>query len=253
MGASVRIFAVLPETTLGTFREALRRCSHQAAELDLSGTVLEAIQKMYLTRPPDLFVTHRQIAGPSLESTIRDLRYQPGFEAMAVALEDSGCGPSAAPGDGTTPLQILPSPATVPQWVEYLSAAFPKDFSPAGRAIAAPAQPPAIPSREESRKALRRDLSAPCVIWSGARKHQGKLKDISLSGARVFVDAEFPISAHATLSVAVPGTLPMKVIQFKALVVRWEPGGYGLQFKEMDQETRHFLKHYIEGKVLDTT
>jgi hypothetical protein len=244
----VRIFAVLPEVGLGTFRESLRRCSLRAAKVEYSETLLEAIQKMYLLGPPDLLVTHELIAGSSLDATIQGLRGQPGFETMKVALVSPGCD---TPREGAGHLRLLPFPTSVGNWLEFLSTAFPEDFMPPAPPAEEHPRPTPPPQREESRKALRRNMAAPCVVWTGALKHSGKLKDISLSGARVFVDVELPLSAHATLSVAVPGTLPMKVIQFKALVVRWEPGGYGLQFKEMDQDTRHFLKHYTEGKVLD--
>lgn len=245
----VKIYAALPEMALGPFREALRRCPANSTKLETCGTLLEAVQMVYLLGPPDLLVVDDQGAGPCFGATLRQLRAQPGFKSIRAAFV---CAPGSRLPEGCPPdVLTLRSPTSVTTWLDFLTDTFLPAFVVDSPII--PAEKKAAPSRRQKfRGAQRKPLSAPCLVWAGAKKYSGKLRDISMTGARVTVEVELALSGPVHVNVAVPGSQPLKIIQFKALVVRSSPGGYGLAFQEMDQETRHFLKRYTEGKVFDS-
>jgi hypothetical protein len=73
------------------------------------------------------------------------------------------------------------------------------------------------------------------------KKVKGVLKDISMTGARIALYGDLGQSSMVTLVFGVPGTIPLKIAQFKARLVRRTGEGYGITFREMDPDTRGVL------------
>lgn len=245
---AVKIATVLSEGNLYTLQVATERTLRGDRSLDPSPSLNDAIQKMFLFGPPDLLMAESAIVGPQFLPTMESLKGQPGFSSIRVVLL---CGDRPLPEWVSAAAHfVLPPVPSLGAFEDTLGKIFPYDaVVPVGPAPTMRSPPP--PKPEDARRAIRKEISTPCAVLTGGHKHPGRLRDISLGGAKVRVEADLAVGSPLTLNVAVPGTIPPRIIVFKALVVRRDREGYGLSFREMEQETRHFLKHYTEGRILD--
>ena len=103
--------------------------------------------------------------------------------------------------------------------------------------------PPADPllDREEFRKAARRPCETPCLVVVPGKKIKGILRDVSMTGARIALYGEISRASMVHFLFGVPGTVPLKIAQFKARLVRRTSDGYAIAFREMDPDTRGCL------------
>jgi hypothetical protein len=88
------------------------------------------------------------------------------------------------------------------------------------------------------------DLLATCEF--GSLRRRCRLRDLSLSGARVDIDESLPVSAGGTLSIPVIGELPAHVV--------WAASGsIGLSFDRLPADVRHRLIRILYTSGLDQT
>lgn len=97
------------------------------------------------------------------------------------------------------------------------------------------------------RKAQRKSLKGPCVVSKGGLKLEGRISDVSILGAQVSVTNKLPLGAMVQLGFALLLMKTPRVIRVNARVVREVPGGYGLAFSALDQETRSLIAAYARA------
>jgi DNA-binding response OmpR family regulator len=96
------------------------------------------------------------------------------------------------------------------------------------------------------RKAPRKGLKGPCVVSKGGVKMEGRVCDVSVSGAQVSLQGKLPIGAMVRLGFALVVQRNPHVIHCNARVVREVPGGYGLAFLQLDVQSRSMLMAYLK-------
>ena len=97
------------------------------------------------------------------------------------------------------------------------------------------------------RKAPRKGLRSPCVVTKGGLKIEGRLCDVSLSGAQVALTERLPVGSMIHLGFAVVLQKNPHIIKCNARVVREVPGGYGLAFCQLDPSSRSLLNAYAKA------
>jgi CheY-like chemotaxis protein len=97
------------------------------------------------------------------------------------------------------------------------------------------------------RKAPRKGLRSPCVVTKGGLKIEGRLCDVSLSGAQVALAERLPVGSMIHLGFAVILQKSPHIIKCNARVVREVPGGYGLAFCQLDPSSRSLLNAYSKS------
>jgi len=97
------------------------------------------------------------------------------------------------------------------------------------------------------RKAPRKGLKGPCVVSKGGLKLEGRISDVSILGAQVSVADKLPLGAMVQLGFALLMMRTPHVIRVNARVVREVPGGYGLAFSALDQQTRGLIAAYAKA------
>ncbi len=97
------------------------------------------------------------------------------------------------------------------------------------------------------RKAPRKILKGPCVVSKGGLKIEGRISDVSILGAQVSLANKLPLGAMVQLGFALLMMRTPHVIRVNARVVREIPGGYGLAFSALDQETRSLIAAYAKA------
>lgn len=97
------------------------------------------------------------------------------------------------------------------------------------------------------RKAPRKGLKGPCVVSKGGVKLEGRISDVSILGAQVSVADRLPLGAMVQLGFALLMMRTPHVIRVNARVVRQVPGGYGLAFSALDQQTRGLIAAYAKA------
>lgn len=234
----MKIVAVLDNTELVELKGALVGMRMGAPEIAVHSSDLEAVQVMYLEGKPNLLVLDLDLPGVIGMETLRAIRQQRDLDSVAVLVlsaRDFAVGQKASSNT-----IFLQKPVPEAGWVGAIRRA----LAAAAQALPvpepAPQEPPAEPPKE-NRKAARKPFEAPCVVVMTTKKMKGVLRDISMTGAKVSLNEPMGAGAILTLIFAVPNTVPLKVVQFKARVVRQTPGGYGIAFWEMDPATRASL------------
>lgn len=101
--------------------------------------------------------------------------------------------------------------------------------------------------RPSVRKAPRKGLRSPCVVTKGGLKIEGRLCDVSLSGAQVALAERLPVGSMIHLGFAVVLQRNPHIIKCNARVVREIPGGYGLAFCQLDPSSRSLLNAYSKA------
>ena len=236
----MRIKAVLEDRDLEGLKTGLSAMGMRSAAVAAYDSDLEALQAIYVDGKPDLLILDLDLPGVIGLETVRAMRQQKDLEGMPVIL--------AASED----VVLSARAATRTQGV--LKPVYPEDWSKAIRAVLAAPQPkavlaaeppavqePVIKSKQAPRKAERKSYETPCLISAASSKVKGILRDISMTGAKITVHEELKANSMATLILGVPGTVPLKIVQVKARVVRRTLDGYGITFTEMDTDTRSFV------------
>jgi c-di-GMP-binding flagellar brake protein YcgR len=75
---------------------------------------------------------------------------------------------------------------------------------------------------------------------------KGVLRDISMTGAKISLADALAPGTIVTLIFGIPNSVPLRVVQFKARIVRQTPDGYGIAFWEMDPATRAFVHNFTQ-------
>ncbi|MEW5763469.1 MAG: PilZ domain-containing protein [Acidobacteriota bacterium] len=235
--------AVLREPELTAFRSALAAYSGDAARLSVFSTDLEAVQSVYITGMPEIMAVDLDLPGVIGLETVAALKKQPGFERLPIVLVSTEDHRVDAYNAGAS--LCLLRPVSVGSFLEAL-----RTFcGRRGEETAAPPSPMRVPEEfdgPEARKASRKPLQAACIISTLGQKYKGLIRDISLTGAKVHLDGKLNINDLITLIIGIPGTVPLKIVEFKARVVRSTDGGYGVAFRQMDPDTRTFVAAYTQ-------
>jgi DNA-binding response OmpR family regulator len=241
----VIISAVLDEKDMGALREALATWKSAEAVLKTQESDLEAIQKIYLEGMPSILVLDLDLPAVIGLETVAALRRQEEMRTLPILVVSGADHRLAAHQAGAT--LHIPKPVTPDNFIDALKWCL-QTASEGSAAAAAPVSEGAHKPKpgEESRKAIRKPLETACIVSTAGQKLKGMLKDISLTGARISLSANLEDDDLITLIIGVPGTIPLKVVQFKARVVRQAGEGYGLAFRQMDPDTRAFVMGYTQ-------
>ena len=242
--AEVKISLVVAKTDLERFKQAVLKVTKGDVQFETSESDLEALQKTYLVGRPELLIIDLDLPAVIGRETVASMRKQQLAEipvllaSVQPAIQIEG-DPKTLVIEKGCPDDDLKNAV---KKLLYPATAHMERITPSG------VQPSAVHFEgPESRKAHRKPMQASCIVLLATNKTQGRLRDISLTGARIKVNMEIPISSFITLMAGVPGSVPLKVIQFKARVVRkCAEDEYGLAFREMDAESHNFLKYYTE-------
>lgn len=237
----VKATAVLREPELGEFRKAFVAFAGEQARLNCFGSDLEAIQAVYIEGMPKVLVVDLDLESVIGLDFIRTFKTQGGFEDLPVFV--------VATTDRRMEAYEARAEACLqkPVFAEHFLAALKAYCGPSASAEASRRCPPE-PRFEgpDGRKAARKPLHTACIVSSSGQKLKGLLKDISLSGAQIELNGKLAPGELVTLLIGVPGTVPLKVVEFKARVVRQSAQGYGLAFRQMDPDTRTFVQAYTQ-------
>lgn len=241
MGA-LKISAVLDKSELESLRSIAAEQGPGAIQVESFSSDLEALQYIYIKGKPDLLVIDLDLPGVIGLETMRAMRMQPDLAGLPIlALSAADLQAQVAEVGGNC---HVTKPASPPQFrramevcLNCLRVGLPEATQPVE---SRPEEQAAIEARRTPRKALE----TACVISFGGKKVKAMLKDISLSGAHVSLAERVPLHSMMTLTVGVPGTIPFKIVQFKARVVREAADGCGIAFREMDPDTRTFILAY---------
>lgn len=233
--------AVLKEPELTELRKALGLFAGGEARLSTFGSDLEAIQAVYIEGMPRVLVVDLDLECVIGLDFIRTFKTQGGFEDLPVIVISSA--DRRVEAHGALAAVFLKKPVEAAQFLEAL-----KVCGGPAKGSEVPRRPAPEPKFEgpDGRKAARKPLKTACIVSSAGQKIKGLLKDISLSGAQIEVAGQLEQGDLITLIIGVPGTVPLKVVEFKARVVRRTAQGYGLAFRQMDPETRTFVQAYTQ-------
>ncbi len=250
-----RVSAVLAEAELMLFADPFEGLGGVRLNCQVFASDMSAIQAMYLSGLPDLLVIDLSLPTVGGFPTLSALRSEAAFRDLPVlVLTEEGMNVEASTGRRTI---VLTKPVRRSQLENALVRLLGDPPAEASRKPA-PGPPPAgsaeSPADEGSaswdlRRAPRRNLQTACLISGGGQKLRGVLRDISLTGAQVALQEELPHKIMVSLRVGVPGTVPLKIVEFKARVVRKTRVGYGIVFLEMNPETRRFLLAYTQAAL----
>ena len=241
MPSEMKITAVLDAPELLLLEEALKEIGVTGVRVEIAQSALDALQLYYIHGIPDLMVI--DLDDPKVQNlaTLQSMRLQPEFIKIPLLLVSAAFRPGETLVPG--PTKVLAKPGTVQDFSERLSALL--GIAAVGSAPPWYPAPPGSGGRPtDARKAPRKSLPAPCVISTAGKKIPATLLDISLTGARVRTKESLNLSNLVTLLVGVPKSVPLKIVQFKALVVRRGNQEYGLAFREMDTESHDFVYYY---------
>jgi DNA-binding response OmpR family regulator len=235
--------AVLQEPELSAFRSALAAHAGQAVRLSVFTTDLEAVQSVYIMGMPEILAVDLDLQGVIGLETVTALKKQPGFERLPIVLVSTRDLRVDAYNAGASLCLIRPVGER-----SFLEAI--RTFcGPRGEDSAAPAPGFRVPEEfdgPEARKASRKHLEAACIISTLGQKYKGLVRDISLTGAQIYLEGKLDLNDLITLIIGIPGSVPLKIVEFKARVVRSTSKGYGVAFRQMDPDTRAFVAAYTQ-------
>ncbi len=248
-----RVSAVLAEAELLLFADPFEGLGGVRLSCQVFASDMSAIQAMYLSGLPDLLVIDFSLPTVGGFRTLSALRSEAAFRDLPVLIfTEEGMNVEASTGQRTL---VLTKPVRRDQLessLVHLLSNLPAEAAPP-KVPPGPAPPGLVESQTDEgsaswdlRRAPRRSLQTACLISGGGQKLRGVLRDISLTGAQVALEEELPHRTMVSLRVGVPGTVPLKVVEFKARVVRKTRVGYGIVFLEMNPETRRFLLAYTQ-------
>ncbi len=237
----MRITAVIEDEEFETLKRAVTEWQPDLPKIERYGSDLEAVQGMYIQGVPDLLVIDLDMQAVIGLETIRALRQQDGFEGLPIMVISDQEVKLAAHSAGAGLLLARPiGEETLRQAIRFVMSSAPTGPLP-GNARPEPKAP-----AYENRKAIRKRFETACIVSTLGQKFKGLIKDISLSGAQIVLTGDLELNSLITLIIGVPGTLPLKVIQFKARIVRRTKAGYGVAFRQMDTDTRAFVISYTQ-------
>jgi len=237
----VKATAVLREPELTELRKALGAFAGGEARLSTFGSDLEAIQAVYIEGMPQVLIVDLDLESVIGLDFIRTFKTQGGFEGLPVFVVSSADRRMEA-YDARAAV-CLTKPVSAAQFLEALKAFCVPAAHPEAQQAGVPAPRFEGP---DARRAIRKPLQTACIVSGPGQKLKGLLKDISLSGAQIELNGKLEQGDLITLIIGVPGTVPLKVVQFQARVVRETEGGYGLAFRQMDPDTRTFVQAYTQ-------
>lgn len=237
----MRITAVIGDSELEALKRAVSALEAEPVKIECFGSDLEAVQGMYIQGVPDLLIIDLDKEAVIGLETIRALKKQDGFEGLPILLISDKDLKLDAHAAGASLLISRPAgEETLRQALKFVMSSAPTGPLGAGRS------PTGVDPAMENRKAVRKRFETACIVSTLGQKFKGLLKDISLSGAQIVLPGELDQNALITLIVGVPGTVPLKVVQFKARIVRKTKSGYGVAFRQMDPDTRSFVISYTQ-------
>ena len=231
----LRVSAVIADAELLGLKSGLVELGAGSSVVNTFQTDLEALQTMYIDGRPDLLVLDLDLPGVIGVETVKAMRQQTDLAALPMIVICSGA--TGATALAATHAVCLTRPVLTEDWKDAVTRSLSER----------PATPPAAEeSKSDSRRAARRTFEAPCVVSTTTRKTKGVIKNISLTGAGVVVEKNMAAASMITLIFAVPNVVPIKIVQFKARIVRQTEDGYGIHFWEMDPATRGFLASFTQ-------
>lgn len=233
--------AVLKDPELAQLRKALAAFGGPDSRLSVFGSDLEAIQAVYIEGMPQVLVVDLDLESVIGLDFIRTFKTQGGFEALPVFVVSAADRKVEA--YEAKAAVCLVKPVSAEEFLEALRA-FCGGAPVEGLRKEAP--PPPKFGGPDARRAFRKPLETACIVATPGQKLKGLLRDISLSGAQIVLNAKLEPNDLITLIIGVPGTVPLKVVEFKARVVRRTAQGYGLAFRQMDPDTRTFVQAYTQ-------
>jgi len=239
----MKFSTVLREPESSLFESMVSTRWGREAHVETACSDLEAMQRLYLSGRPSLLCIDVDMC-PSAPQTLHALRQQLDTVTLPVLILADGDPPKE---QGKEPTRWLRKPCTREDLESAVIGLLDSAAVPAVDEAGVPIH--AAGRGIEARKALRRPLKTPCVVVTGGEKIKGLLMDISLTGSRVEVPSELKVSSMVKLIVGIPGTVPLRIIRFKAQVVREGDRAYGLAFKEMDGESRDFVRSYTKKEA----
>jgi CheY-like chemotaxis protein len=251
-----RVSAVLAEAELMLFTDPFEGLGGVRLNCQVFASDMSAIQAMYLSGLPDLLVIDLSLPTVGGFPTLSALRSEAAFRDLRVlVLTEEGMNVEASTGRRTIVLTKPVRRNQLESSLVHLLSNLPAEAAPRNVPPGPPA--PGLVERQtddgsaswDLRRAPRRSLQTACLISGGGQKLRGVLRDISLTGAQVALQEELPHKIMVSLRVGVPGTVPLKIVEFKARVVRKTRVGYGIVFLEMNPETRRFLLAYTQAAL----
>lgn len=234
--------AVLRDPELSAFRSALAAYAGEAVRLSVFTTDLEAVQSVYIMGMPEILAVDLDLQGVIGLETVAALKRQPGFERLPILLISTEDHRVDAYNAGAS--LCLLRPVGEESFLEAIRAYCGRKGNEA-----APPPPLRVPEEfdgPEARKASRKPLQAACIISTLGQKYKGLVRDISLTGAQIHLDGKLNMNDLITLIIGIPGSVPLKIVEFKARVVRDTAKGYGVAFRQMDPDTRAFVAAYTQ-------
>ena len=101
----------------------------------------------------------------------------------------------------------------------------------------------------EQRKARRASRPIEVRFWSGEESHQGRIEDLSESGAFIWAGHYWPTEATLTLSFHLPDSLSDEPVETDATVVWAERFGFGVHFLGLSPATRDRIRFFVESEL----
>jgi DNA-binding response OmpR family regulator len=239
----VKVVAVLHGEELTSLRAGLSQTWGSHVDLTLFQSDMEAAEAIVEHGRPDLLVVDLDMPGVVGLEIVRSLREQPELETMPILVVTSRPERLDAMDSGRT----LPMPKPVPPeaWKEAVRRALAVPRSHEAPLPRPQKARPETAAQEKGRRGSRKPFEASCSVSTGGRRIKGNLHDISISGAKIQLDEALTVGSMVSFSFAIPRTVPLKFLHFKARVVRQTEDGYGITFWEMDTVTRTYLNAVV--------
>jgi CheY-like chemotaxis protein len=181
------------------------------------------VDRLVLQRIPELLVLDADLEGFQAFQTVKTLRTFSAFMLLPIFVFSSKDRSQEAQAAGAT--QFLAKPVQI------------KDLEEALARHVKPLQ----------RKAPRKSLKGPCVVTKGGLKLEARIADVSVGGAQVEVANPIPLGAMVQVGFALMIQSVPQVVRINARVVRQVPGGYGVAFSALDQQTRSLIAAYARS------
>jgi CheY-like chemotaxis protein len=239
----MRIIAVLKDPDLQWFKTSLEVMGVEGASLSVFSDDREALRSLPRGPRPDLFVLDIDIEGVQGLETIRVLRRK-GEEnpipIIAISAKDVAVISLSA-----AKVKFLLKPVRLGDWKEALLGCIPPTTAGRKPSVIPPPSPPPPSPPKPAQVEQRRAAHAPCAIAHANMRFKGVLTEVTQTGIHVALGDELPLNANVTIVVGIPGTEPLRAVQFKARVEGGRSGGYDLAFTEIDSSTRIFMSSMV--------
>ena len=104
-------------------------------------------------------------------------------------------------------------------------------------------------NQEDQRNARRVSRPIDVRFWSDGESHQGRIEDLSESGAFIWAGHHWPAETVLRLSFELPESLSHEPIETSATVVWVERLGFAVRFQRLSPAARDRIRFFVESEL----